>query len=223
MSWNYYRDKDEVFTAADGTSILEATPEEEESKAGDISDGSLEDFAAKQMRAEAMGAALAWIEGGDYSYSALDAMVAGISDLDGNEELDEEEQAHFNDLLTATGEAFVWLGAKSNNVQSFIESEGSEEGAKLGNFLSSQMDETEDDDETLISKFVVEAASGMVMESVIKVVRNGQLVFKKKRIGKFHPSAAQRAGLKAARMKSHTGAAKVARRHSMHVREQRGM
>jgi hypothetical protein len=184
--------------------------------------GSIDDFAKKQMRSQAMACALTWLENGDYSFGALADSVATIADLDGDEEFTNDEEAYYNDLLTEVGYAFTALGADAGNIQTFIDNEDDEEGAKLGTFLSEKMQSVQDDDDTLVSHYAVSNAP--IMESVIKVVRNGQIVFKTKRIGRPHKmTAAQKAGLKIARRRAFTGAAKLARAKSMRMRRKRGM
>lgn len=200
-----------IFEAADDRKIFE--------EAADV--GSIEDFAKKQLRSQAMASALGWIEAGDYSFDALADSVAMIADLDGDDEFSDDEEAYYNELLTELGYALTALGADAGNVQSFIDNEDDEEGAKLGAFLSETMQGVEDDDETLIGNYAV--SNQPIMESTIKVVRGGKIVLKKKRIRKVKLSAAQKAGLKVARRKAFTGAAKLARKKSMRLRRKRGM
>lgn len=184
--------------------------------------GAIDDFAKKQIRSQAMACALSWVENGDYSFAALDGSVATIADLDGDEEFSADEEAYYNDLLSETGDALTALGAEVDNVQAFIDNEDDEEGAKLGGYLSEKMQSVEDDDETLISHYAVSNAP--IMESMIKVIRAGRIMLKKKRIGRPHKmTAAQRAGLKVARRRAFTGAAKLARAKSMRLRRKRGM
>lgn len=184
--------------------------------------GSIEDFAKKQMRSQAMACALTWVANGDFSFAALADAVATIADLDGDEEFSDDEDAYYNDLFIEAGYALTALGAETENVQSFIDNEDDEEGAKMGAFLSEKMQGVEDDDDTLISHYAVSNAP--ILESMIKVVRGGKIVLKKKRIGRPHKmTAAQKAGLKVARRRAFTGAAKLARKKSMRMRRKRGM
>lgn len=184
--------------------------------------GQIEDFAKKQMRSQAMACALAWVGNGDYSFAALADSVATIADLDGDEEFSDDEEAYYNDLLAEVGDALTALGAESGNVQSYIDNEDDEEGATLGAFLSEKMQGVEDDDETLIGNYAVSNAP--IMESMIKVVRGGKIVLKKKRLKRHVKlTSAQRAGLKMARRKAFTGAAKLHRAKSMRLRRKRGM
>ena len=206
-----------------GGLILEGAKEEDLKIFEDAANaGAIEDFATKQLRSQAMACALIWVENGDYSFAALADSAATIADLDGDQELGPDEETYYNDLLTEVGGAFTVLGADSGNVQSFIDNEDDAEGLKLGGFLSEKMQTVQDDDETLISHYAVSDAP--IMESMIKVVRAGRITLKRKRIGRPHKmTAAQRAGLKFARRKAFTGAAKLHRAKSMRLRRKRGM
>ena len=195
--------------------------------AGDgINPASVVEFADQQLRSQAMATALNWSEQGDFSFQALSDAVEIMNDMDGEDETTEstdEEDQEYSDLLTAVGYAFVSLGADASNVQAFIEDENDDEGAKLGTFLSEKLSGVTDDDETVIANYAV-AGGDLVMESMIKVIRGGQLVFKKKRIGRAHKmNSLQRASLKKARSKAFSGAARIARKKSMRIRIKRGL
>jgi hypothetical protein len=183
--------------------------------------GSIDDFATKQTRSQAMACVLGWIDGGDFSFGALADLAAGIADLDGDEEFSDDEEAFYNDLLTEVGYALTALGADADNVQTFIDDEDDAAGAKMGAFLADKMQSVEEDDETLITNYAVSNAP--IMESMIKVVRAGKVVLKKKRLRKVKLSAAQKAGLKIARRRAFTGAAKLKRKKSMKIRRKRGL
>jgi hypothetical protein len=175
----------------------------------------------------AMSAVLAWIDGGDYSYSSFDEYVAGIADLDGNEEFSDDELALYNDLFNAAADAFLSLGADAGDVDSFLNGEDDGAGAKIGETVSATVDQESATDDEMLDGFsagVMEADG--VMEAAfkkMKVVRGGKVKIVKKRIGKVILSAAQKAGLKKARRKAFTSVARIRRAKSMKVRNQRGM
>jgi hypothetical protein len=192
-----------------------------ESSTGEKAD----EFASMQTRAQAMSCVLVWIENGDYTYEALDGLVLGIADIDGDEQIGEEEEGLYNDILATVGDAFVSLGASPENVNAFIENEDDAAGLKLGDFLSKKLDDVDDDDDDIVTAF---ATSGNeILEAAykrVKVVRDGKVVFKRKRIGgKVRLSAKQRIALKKARRRAHTGAAKKAMRKAMKIRKSRGL
>jgi hypothetical protein len=176
----------------------------------------------------AMSAVLSWAEEGDFSFQAFTEFAAGIADLDANEELGDEELELYNDILAASADAFLSLGADADNVDEFLNGEDDAAGEKLGTFITGALDDEGASDEELIAGF---AGGEAVMESGIleasfkkmKVIRGGKVKIVKKRLGKVVLSAAQKAALKKARRKAFTGAAKLARKKSMRIREKRGM
>ena len=180
-------------------------------------------FAAQQIKASAMSLALAWVEMGEHSYSALESSALAIADLDDSGDIDDSEEEYVNELLSATMDAFVSLGGDSGNVASFVNDEDDAAGATLGAFLSDKMDGTETDDETLIANYA--AGSDQVLESVKKAVRGGKVTFIRKKIRGRHAklNALQRAGLKKARSKAFTSAAKVPRKKSFRLGQKMGI
>ncbi len=210
-----------IFEAAEDRKIFE--------EAGGA--GAIDDFGEKQLRSQAMATALAWVANGDYSYDALDESLAIVADLDGDEELTDDEEEYYDDLLEEVAAAFAALGASEDNIKAFIDDESDDEGIKLGSFLTEKMDGTEKDDETIISDYAVSDAP--IFEGLVKVIRAGKvaLVKRKKRVGRRmlfggrrkKLTAAQKAGLKLARRKAFTGAAKRARKKSMRLRKKMGL
>ena len=175
----------------------------------------------------AMSAVLAWIDEGDYTYGTFSSFVAGSADLDGDEEYTEDEEELFNDILAASADAFLSMGASSENVDDFLNNESDAAGEKLGKFLSEEIVEEAASDVDVIAAFAGGSAvfeSGILETAFKKVraVKDGKVIIKKKRIGKGHSTAAQRASMKIARRKANTAAAKLHRAKSMRVRKQRG-
>ena len=183
------------------------------------------DFAGMQTRAQGMSLALVWLEDEDFSYDALDALAVGMADIDGDEEVGEDEEDLYNDILSAAGAALVRLGGNQKNVQEFIDDEDNAAGAKLGAFLSEKLANAKEDDDDIVAGFAV--SDDGIMEAAyrrVKVVKDGKIVFKKKRIGKpKRMTAKQRAALKKARRKANTGAARKAREKAMRLRKSRGL
>ena len=180
------------------------------------------DLVDKQARASAMSALLTWLDEGDYTYEALDSLAAGVADVDFDDEVGEDEEDYYNDILDAIGGAMVFLGAESDNVTDFLDDEDDDAGEKLGEFLAGKIESDSRDEDEIIGDFAVRES--LVAESTIRVVRRGKVVRKKKRIRKpKRRSASQRAALRKARRKAHTGPAKLARRKSLKIRRRRGL
>lgn len=180
-------------------------------------------LADQQLRAAGMALALTWVEQGDFSIAALTDGAFVIADADESGELDDDENEQLNELLQAVADAFVSMGADPVNVAAFVDSEDDEAGATLGAFLAEKMADVTMEDTEIITQFAL--GGDLILESMVKAVRNGRVVLKrKKRLG-FHAklSSAQRAGLKKARAKAFTGAARVARKKSMRIRKKMGL
>jgi len=195
--------------------IFEAAEEDEES---------LTSFSNQQIRAMGMASAMAWVENKEFTYADLDAIVVGMIDLDGDGEVSDDEEDDYNDLLSAVGNALVQLGGSAANVSSFFDEEDDEQGKKLGRFIADKLDSLEMDNDEIVSRFAT--ASGeedIVFESVKKVIRNGAVTFKRKRVKKYRMSPAQKAALKAARRRANTAGARRNRAKSMRIRKQHGM
>ena len=191
-------------------------------EAADPPSQSIEDFSKQQMRAMSLSSALVWVDQKDFTFGALDSIVVGMVDLDGDDEVGDEEEEIYNDLLGEVASALVALGGSKDNVGSFLDDENDEQGEILGKALSKKLDGVSTDDDELITKYVL--GTNTILEAATrKVVRNGKIVLKKKRVKKYRMSAAQRQGLKKARRKSNTAAARRNRAKARRVRKQRGL
>jgi hypothetical protein len=190
-----------------------------------------------QVRSMGMTAVLSWVADGDFTYQDLDEYVIGMADLDGDEEIADEEEEVYNDIWQSVADAMLSLGADDDNVTEFIDDEDDDAGEKLGTFLSDVLDSITSEDEGIINLFAIgkegaifesaEPEEGSVFEAAykkVRVVRNGKVKFRKKRVsGKVRLSAAQKRGLKKARRKANTSAAKLRRKKSNRRRKSRGM
>lgn len=205
-----------------GDGVTEAAP--------DAVDG----FALSQVRAMAMAAVLSWIEDGTFTFLALDEYVMGVADLDGDYELAGDEEDFYNSIWEQVADAMLTIGSSVEDVTALVDGEDDAAGERVGSALATAMEGMEADDSALVSAFstsgdaVLESATGdMVLEAAfrkVKVVRNGKMEIKRKRIsGHVRLSAAQRAGMKKARLKSHTSAARLSRKKSMRIRKSRGL
>lgn len=204
---------DRMTTYKDAKTIFEAAPSNE---------SRLSDFSEAQLRSYAMSLVLTFLANGDYSYTAFEAQAAGIADLDENEELDDDEESEMNDILQASADALISMGADPANVAEFLDGESDEAGAILGEFLSGKTENSTLSDEEIIANY---ATSGdVILESTIKVIRGGKITLKKKRIGiPKRMNSLQKAALKKARSKAFSGAAKARRKKSMYKREKLGL
>ena len=183
---------------------------------------SLEDFSGQQMRSMALAAALTWVDQKEFTFEALDSIIVGMGDFDEDYEVNDEEEEIYNELLGEVANALVALGGSEDNVVSFLDDEDDDQGKILGAALAKKLDGVSSDDEDLITKYVL--GNDTILEAATrKVVRNGKVVLKKKRVKKYRMSAAQRQALKKARRKSNTAAARRNRAKARRIRKQRGL
>lgn len=217
--------------------IVESAGNTEGTEQGLTCESASDSSAASSAKSQAMSAVVAWIDGDDFTYKALDEFVIGVCDLDGDFEIGESEEDLYNDAWKQIPNAIASLGFSSEeSIDKFVNAESDDEGAKIGKILRENLDEFEADDDEIIAGFafgeqaVFESAEGealMVLEAAFKkkkVVRDGKVQIVRKRVsGKARMSAAQRAGLKKARRKAHSAAGKVARKKSMKIRKNRGI
>lgn len=183
--------------------------------------------AETQLRGDAMSAALTWVDDGDWSYEALDALLEDMAsdsdeddESDDDEDMTDDEQEHYEALTDTVLDALVSLGGDADNIELALS--GDEDAAqRLGKHLSSRLDNVTKDDDDLVSEFSV--GGELVMEAMKKVVRNGKTKWvRKKKRRKKRRTAAQRAALKKARRKSGRSSAKRSRKRSMRRRRQMG-
>lgn len=188
-------------------------------------------------RALAMQAVLEWQKGGEFTYDELDAIILFMADLDDEEEPDEEDTAFYNEIWEEIPNALLSLGAEFSDVEDFGGGDD-KAGRKVGQAISKELEDIPADDDDLVASFaygeegVLECASDDstlcgILEATYKkrkMVRDGKVILGKKRVsGRIKLSAAQRAGLKKARRKANTAAAKQHRKKSMKIRKLRGM
>jgi len=182
------------------------------------------DFAAQQLRAQGMSCVLEWVNGADFSINALDVLIQGVADLDGDGEVQAggDEENYYNDMYGVVADAMVSLGADVDTTGKFLDDEDDASGEAIGAALADKLDTVGLSDDALVSNYTI-GADDAVMESTIRVVRGGKIVLKKKRLRRMKISSAQRAGLKKARMKAFTSVARHNRAKSMKLRKRRGL
>ncbi len=232
---------DGVFPWGDGDT------KSEEATAGTGTDHILEsaattapDYADVELRNKAIRAVMGWAaEGGDYSLESLEEWVTGIADLDGDDELDEDEEQLYNDLWPCVSDALLSFGVSSENVDEFINNEDAKSGKKLGKIITGVLDNLKGNDDEIAEQFTV-GSPGSIFESVgftddeaileaayknVKVVKNGKVVIKKKRVSGrgSKRSPKQKAALKKARRRANSSAARMKRAKTNRLRKSKGL
>lgn len=179
---------------------------------------SLQKAAITNVRADGAAAVVSWVEEGDSDLDSLDSIAFGLAGGDDDDELDDIGVEQFGDVMDAAAEFIVSVGVEPQLVESMFN--GDDDAADT---VFDQLDTVfgGEDTDDMIASFAVKEQ--MMMESVKKVIRDGEVVLVRKNKRKKRLTAAQRAALKKARMKAHTSAAKAARKKSMKLRKSRGL
>jgi|GEM_PF-3085233 len=209
------KDEAEVKAAAEEALMLASATEDEMS--------SSEDYAVKQYRLQAASVVLEWIHNGDNSFGEFEELAIGLADLDDDGEIQDGEEAHFNDVIGLMADALVSFGAGEADVSAFIDDESDDKGELIAFSLSEKLPKASDEDasEELMINFM--SGGELMLAAVQKVIRNGTVKLVKKRPKKRRMSSAQRAGLKKARRSAHKAGAKLNRKKSMRLRKSRGL
>jgi len=193
----------------------------ESAEAGAAMDDAMTTAALQSIRADSMALIMEWVAEGDDSADALDALAQGMADVDEDGEVSpDDEQGEYENYLSLMGEALAYLGVPAkvaNDAMSGDDTAAAQAFIAAGDAL----DADGADEDTLIGEFSVRES--VMLESLVKVVRNGVLKQIRRPLRKKRLSSAQRAALKKARMKANTGAAKLARKKSMKIRAKRGL
>lgn len=176
--------------------------------------------ASQAARADAMAMVIEWVADGDDSAEGLDIYAQALADVDEDGEVSgDDEQAVYEQALTLMAEAMVSMGVSA---QVATDAMGGDDAAAAKAFVAIGDALSEDvDPDDVISAFSVREA--MMMDAVVKVVRDGQIKMIRKPLRKKRLSPAQRAALKKARAKANTAAARTARKKSLRIRRSRGM
>lgn len=172
------------------------------------------------IRSMGMSAIIEWANNGDASFSELEAIAAGLADVDEDGEVSEEEEESFNEILFASSQALAKLGVKQSVIDGLLnDSDDSAESAL--DSVEKYLEDTAETDAEIIASFAV--ANEMMTEAKKKVIRDGEVVWVNKPLRKRRMTAKQKAALKRARAKANTGLAKAKRAKAMKMRKSRGM
>lgn len=180
--------------------------------------------ADQDARSMAAAIMVQWASDESAELSDLDGLVFGavLEDDDSDaeiEDLSDDQADEYDALVNVLGEFAISVGVSEKQVQNMIEEADEKAALDVAEKIRNAISEHGADE--LISDFAV--SEQMIMSAVVKVVRDGKVKFKKKRTRKVILNAAQKAGLRKARMRAHTAASKASRRKSMRIRKSRGL
>lgn len=178
--------------------------------------------AGQDERSMAASILVQWASDESAELSDLDGLVFGavLEDEDAEiEDLSDDQAQEYDALVDVVGEFAISVGASAAQVQNMIEDGDEKAALDVAEIVRTAISKNGADE--LIADFAVKEQ--MLMSAVVKVIRNGKLKFKRKRTRKVILNAAQKAGLRKARMRAHTAASKANRRKSMRIRKSRGL
>lgn len=188
----------------------------------------------QNAREDAFQAVVDWLKDSP-TVSTFNDIAFELSGLDEIEPVDdaypEEATNDYYRVLGDMADALVVLGADADDVTTLVNADEEDEAelqmasAAISDIVSAVNIDLEDD-ETVDDYAVVFAASendDVMMEKMIRVVRAGKVVMKKKRIKPKRMNGKQKAALKKNRRKAWKGQARLKRKKSLKIGKKRGL
>jgi hypothetical protein len=212
-----------MFEAVDKLSVVPEEKNEEDKPKVQTEEAMYEAIETNSIvntRTLGMAAVLAWAGYGEPTAEDFDITAQAMADVDEDGEVSDEEEGSYNEILFAMVQSLQYLGVSADDAAKIVD--GDDKAASVAYVQVSEKIENSDiSDDEIIAEFSVQE-QGMT-EAKVKVIRNGETKWVKKPLKKRRMSAAQRAALKKARMKSNTAGARAKRKKSMRKRKSAGM
>jgi hypothetical protein len=181
----------------------------------------------ESIKMSAAAAVQQWIETDDLSEDEtladrLLAMMIGIADEDQDGELDDDEQDVLEVALECAWDYLAQKGADESDIDTLLNDWDADVAERIRDLVASVLPEGEESDADIDGFAFDSDSESAVMDAAYKMkvaVRKGKKVRIRKRVsGTVRLSAAQKLGLRKARMKAHSAAAKMRRKKSMGIR-----
>ena len=159
----------------------------------------------------------------------LYAMLVGIADEDQSGDLSPDETEVLNMAMATAADFLSSYGVSDDDITALLENGDEGAATRVRTLLASVMP-SDDDGMAAVDDFVFgpeseestfDSGSGPTRK--VTVFRDGQKTVANRRVGAVHLSAAQKAGLKKARVRSNSAAAQMKRARSMRARRKAGM
>lgn len=228
-----------IFESAEQTKQQEEQDRAAKAAAKDLDGPELVIFEAvarktKNAREDAFNAVVDWLGSIPTAASFFDSAfeLAGLDEIEPEDDAYPEEAV--DDYIAVLGymaDALVAMGADADDVTTLVNTDD-EDDAEIQMADAAISDITKainidlTDDEAVTDFGIVFAASDeddVIMEKMIKVVRNGKVVMKNKRIKPRRMTGAQKAALKKNRRKAWKGQARLKRKKSLKIGKKRGL
>lgn len=172
------------------------------------------------------------LDDGETMSDRLFAFMVGIADENKDGEISPEEEVVITQAMENAVDYLVGKGANEDDAIALLNDGDEEAASRIIELLKTELPDGEEDSMDDVDNFAFsgedqEPLLDSIMDAVYKkriVIRAGKKLRINKRVsGTVRLSAAQKVGLRRARMKSHSASAKLHRAKSMRIRQRSGI
>ncbi len=192
-----------------------------------------DDFTLKDIKLSVAAIIQQWVEtddldDGETCADRLLALMIGIADENHDGEITDDEQGVLDMALNAAWDYLSGKGVSDEDLDVLLNDWDGDVADRVRDLVASVLPEGEEDSAADIDNFAFSAADQEpALDAAYKkvmAVRGGKKVRIRKRVsGTVRLSAAQKVGLRKARMKSHSATARMHRAKSMRIRRKSGL
>lgn len=192
-----------------------------------------DDFTLKDIKLSVAGVIQQWVETDDLAEGEtyadrLLALMVGIADENHDGEITDDEQGVLDMALNAAWDYLAGKGVSDEDLDVLLNDWDGDVADRVRDLVASVLPEGEEESAADIDNFAFSAADQEpALDAAYKkvvAVRGGKKVRIRKRVsGTVRLSAAQKVGLRKARMKSHSATARMHRAKSMRIRRKSGL
>ncbi len=192
-----------------------------------------DDFTLKDIKLSVAAIIQQWVETDDLAdgetyADRLLALMIGIADENHDGEITDDEQGVLDMALNAAWDYLASKGAADEDLDILLNDWDGDVADRVRDLVASVLPEGEDESDSDIDNFAFSAGDQEpALDAAYKMkmaIRGGKKVRIRKRVsGTVRLSAAQKVGLRKARMKSHSATARMRRAKSMKIRRKSGL
>lgn len=192
-----------------------------------------DDFTLKDIKLSVAAVIQQWVEtddldDGETYADRLLALMIGIADENHDGEITDDEQGVLDMALNAAWDYLEAKGVSGDDLDVLLNDWDGDVADRVRDLVASVLPEGEDESDSDIDNFAFSASDQEpAFDAAYKMkmaIRNGKKMRIRKRVsGTVRLSAAQKVGLRKARMKSHSATARMRRAKSMKIRRKSGL
>mgnify|MGYP003385432292 FL=1 len=192
-----------------------------------------DDFTVKDIKLSVAAVIQQWVEtddldDGETYADRLLALMVGIADENHDGDITDDEQGVLDMALNAAWDYLSSKGASDEDLDVLLNDWDGDVADRVRDLVASVLPEGEDESDSDIDSFAFSAGDQEpAFDAAYKMkmaIRNGKKMRIRKRVsGTVRLSAAQKVGLRKARMKSHSATARMRRAKSMRIRRKSGL